>query len=87
MPEAAMNKNRCTILRQHDIRFARQILYVKPEPKSLTMQKTSYKDFRFRVFPPNARHNSAARRRINDIGHSSSLQISSGHTLFPRLVN
>jgi hypothetical protein len=56
VPKTTINKNYSFILRQNDIRFARQFCIMQPEPKSLGEKKSTYLYFGLGVFAPDTAH-------------------------------
>lgn len=70
VPEAAMHEYRCAILKEHDVRFARQILRGNAVAKPLRKKILSNRDLRFGIAPPYSGHHPAACRSINNVHHS-----------------
>jgi len=64
MPKAAVYKDRFASAREHNIRFAREILAVQPESVALSMQKRPQQHFRLCVFTADPAHVLAAPMRV-----------------------
>lgn len=60
MPEAAVNKNRCPVLREHKVRGAWQLLDMKSISESPGEKKGAKSPFWPGIFSANARHHAAA---------------------------
>lgn len=56
VPEAAVNENRGLILRENDVRSARQITAVQAETVTEPVQRPPHRNFRLSVFTFHARH-------------------------------
>lgn len=69
MPEAAMNVNGGSILRENNVRAARQLTCVKAVAKSKTVKVAADGQFGHGVLAANARHHSASGRLVNYVSH------------------
>ena len=56
VPETAVDKNHCPVLRQYDIRFAGHGADVFAEAVSRPVEQGADEDFRLGVFAPDSRH-------------------------------
>jgi len=60
VPKASVNEYDSIVPRQNDVRFARQILSMKPEAKPMREQEASHQNFGFGVLASYVRHTLAA---------------------------
>jgi len=70
MPEAAVNKNRNSVLRENEVRRPGQVTGVQPVAEALRMKVSSYSHLGFRVFRPDPCHHSRPSRRIDYVHFS-----------------
>jgi len=69
MPEASVHEDNGVVFRQHDVRFAGQILGCNAIAQAMCVKVLSHDDFGFGVAPANAGHHPASRGAIDDISH------------------
>jgi hypothetical protein len=69
MPEASVNKDNSLPLGQHDIRPARQVTYVQPEPIAHAMECGTNQQFRLCVLAANPTHIPAAAFFCESVDH------------------
>jgi len=77
MPETSMNEDDSLPLGEHDIRSARQIRYVQPEPIAHSVQQRAYEQFRFCVRATNATHVPTAALFCESVDHGLSSRVNS----------
>jgi hypothetical protein len=69
MPKAAVNQNRCSVFRQHDIRRTGQALSVQPKPEATRVEGLADHDFRLCVLAANPRHHSGTGLSVYNVDH------------------
>lgn len=72
VPEAAVHEDDCLVFGKHNIRPAREIADVLPEPKASFVEQRSDCLFNPGLFPSHARHGATALFRGHEISHSHS---------------
>jgi hypothetical protein len=70
VPKTPMNEDHGTIFGKNDVRLARQVRSVQPEPKPLLVKQTSNDQLGFGVLATNTGHHPAARGGIYNICHA-----------------
>lgn len=77
MPETAMNKDDCPVLRENDIRLAREIRRVKAKAETSAVQQASQMQLRPGILAPDTRHIPGSPLRSYPISHVSLFSIAS----------
>src|SRR5215213_7532044 len=84
VPEASMDEQRCAVLRQHDVRLARQVPAVQPTAVAHRVQRPPHRQLRFRILRPYARHYLGAFLRVNTSEDRAASTYSSSMSSFIR---
>lgn len=64
-----MHEDERAVLREHEVRAPRDILYIQPKSEAARMQHPAKRPFRFGILPSDPGHHAGAGLAVYDIGH------------------